>query len=199
MLFIFGTFGVHILLPFLILRYADGLSLRRALGFLSMNKVDWKGVFVIAPLFLVAFLLLSYPYMLLVGCPLHRLLGAVPAFAIPAHSIFSSYEAMFAFSAVQIAFMLVGNHVGEELYYRGYLLKKTAFLGRYHWAANGVFFSLYHIWQVPQTWPLFGLNVLFGLLMVCRKNTYVLPIFHLLTNYAWPILFVILFGSQPYG
>jgi membrane protease YdiL (CAAX protease family) len=198
-IFISVTFGIHIVLPFLALMYADGLSLRQTLGFLSMNKFDWKGAFVVAPLFLLAFVLLSYPYMLLIGRPLRGLLVAVPAFVIPEHSIFTSYEKMFAYSGVQILFMLVGNHIGEELYYRGYLLKKTAFLGEFNWVLNGIFFALYHIWQIPQTWPLFGLNILFGLLMVWRKNTYVLTVFHFLTNYAWPFLFVILFGSSPYG
>ena len=197
-LFISVTFGIHIILPFLVLMFADKLSFKETLAFLSLNKFDWKGAFVIAPIFLIAFVLLSYPYFIFIARPLRHLIDLVPAFVIPEHSIFTSYEKMFGFSAIQIFFMLVGNHIGEELYFRGYLLKKTAFLGNFNWILNGVFFSLYHIWQIPQTWPLFGLNILFGLLMVWRKNTYVLTIFHFLTNYGWPLLFVLLFGSAPY-
>lgn len=197
-LFISVTFGIHIILPFLVLMYLDKLSFKETFAFLSLSKFDWKGVFVIAPIFLFAFVLLSYPYFIFIARPLRHLIDLVPAFAIPEHSIFTSYEKMFGFSAIQIFFMLVGNHVGEELYFRGYLLKKTAFLGNFNWILNGVFFSLYHIWQIPQTWPLLGLNILFGLLMIWRKNTYVLVVFHFLTNYAWPFLFVILFGSAPY-
>ena len=45
----------------------------------------------------------------------------------------------------------VGNFLGEELYFRGYLMKKTAFLGGWNWVFNSVAFSLYHLWQAPQT------------------------------------------------
>ena len=197
--FIAVTFGIHIALPFLILRYADGLTFKQSLAFLSLNKFDWKGVVLIAPIFLLAFVLISYPYFIFIARPLRHLIDTIPALAIPEHSIFRSYQAMFNYSPVQILFLLIGNHIGEELYFRGYLLKKTAFLGKYTWVANGVFFALYHLWQIPQTWPLFGINILFGLLMIWRKNTYVLVVFHFLTNYMWPFLFIVLFGSQPYS
>jgi membrane protease YdiL (CAAX protease family) len=43
---------------------------------------------------------------------------------------------------------LVGNVFGEEIYYRGYLLPRMrAVFGRWDWVANGVLFTLKHIYQ----------------------------------------------------
>lgn len=139
-IFIAVTFGFHICMPILVLMFVDKLSFRETLAFLSLDKFDWKGIFMIAPIFLIALVFFSYPYMEFVARPLRHLIDFYPALAIPEHSIFTSYEKMFGYSAAQIFFMLVGNHLGEELYYRGYLLKKTAFLGNVNWIVNSVFF-----------------------------------------------------------
>jgi hypothetical protein len=163
-IFLLMTFGIHILVPVGLLRFKEKLSLKETLTFLSMDKIDWQGLLV-ALLMLFALVIFTHPYLHLVARPFGRWIRLQPMMTIPSHSIFVSYESMFDYSAFQIALMLIGNHVGEELYYRGYLMKKTAFLGKYNWVVNGVFFSLYHIWQIPQTWPLFGLSTAFGLLM----------------------------------
>ena len=42
--------------------------------------------------------------------------------------------------------------------------------------------GLYHLWQIPQTWPLIGLMLAFGLLMNLRKDLYVLIVFHVFVN-----------------
>lgn len=196
--FIAVTFGFHIFVPVMVLMFADKLSFRETLAFLSLNKFDWKGVFLIAPIFLIALVFFSYPYMEIVARPFRHLIDQYPALAIPEHSIFTSYEKMFGYSAWQIFLMLVGNHLGEELYYRGYLLKKTTFLGNLNWIVNSIFFSFYHIWQIPQTFPLFGISIFFGLLMILRKNLYVLIVFHFLANYAWTYLYAVIFGRPLY-
>ena len=79
-------------------------------------------------------------------------------------------------------FLFIGNFLGEELYFRGYLMKKSSFLGRANWFVNPLLFALYHLWQIPQTWPLIGLVLAFGLLMRMRKDLYVLVAFHLFVN-----------------
>ena len=43
---------------------------------------------------------------------------------------------------------LVGNIFGEEIYYRGYLLPRMrGAFGRWDWVANGVLFTLKHVYQ----------------------------------------------------
>ena len=47
-----------------------------------------------------------------------------------------------------IAIGLVFNVFGEEIYYRGYLLPRMrGAFGKWDWAANGVLFTLKHVYQ----------------------------------------------------
>ena len=80
---------------------------------------------------------------------------------------------------------LIGNFLCEELYFHGYLMKKIGFLGAWAWVVNSALFALYHVWQAPTTWALFGLVFFFGLLMQWRKNLYPLIAFHFLVNIVW--------------
>jgi len=50
---------------------------------------------------------------------------------------------------------------------------------------NSTLFALYHAWQAPTTWALFGLVFFFRLLMQWRKNLYPLIAFHFLVNIVW--------------
>lgn len=53
-----------------------------------------------------------------------------------------------AFVAVYLAIGLVFNVMGEELYYRGYLLPRMrGVFGRWDWVGNGVLFTLKHVYQ----------------------------------------------------
>jgi len=60
---ILGVFAWHVIVPFLVLRYVDGLSARESLAFLSLNKLDAKGFFLVMPLAFVVYTALSLPYM----------------------------------------------------------------------------------------------------------------------------------------
>lgn len=178
--FIVIAFGWHIVAPFLILRYADKLSLAQIAAFLGLNRVDWRGVFLVLPVYCVLFALVSTVYMTFVWNPLQQFFTSVPGFRIPSYSIFASN--FYNVPPLLLFFLFVGNFFGEELYFRAYLMKKTAFLGRANWVVNSVLFSLYHLWQIPQTWPLVGLVLAFGLLMTLRKDLTVLVVFHLFVN-----------------
>jgi hypothetical protein len=84
-----------------------------------------------------------------------------------------------------MAVFFIGNFVGEELYFRGYLMKKTSFLGGWNWAVNSALFVVYHLWQIPQTWPLIGIGLIFGFYMQWRKDFWSVVVLHLLINLAW--------------
>ena len=177
------TFGWHMLSPFLLLRASDRLSFRQSLSFLGLNKIDLRGLFVVLPIFCAAFALVSIPYMQFVWKPLHAACQAVPLFHIPAWSIFGGDpRGFYAFPPFALLLLFVGNYLGEELYFRGYLMKKSSFLGATNWVVNSLLFAVYHLWQIPQTWPLIGLVFAFGLLMRLRKDLYVLIAFHLFVN-----------------
>jgi membrane protease YdiL (CAAX protease family) len=180
------TFGWHILSPFLILRGADKLTLRQSCAFLGLNRIDWRGLLLFLPVYCVLFALVSLPYMRYLWNPLFHWLSAVPLFHVPAYSIFnmdtSGPPPIYSFPPIALLFLFIGNFLGEELYFRGYLMKKTAFLGRWNWIINSLLFALYHLWQIPQTWPAVGLILFFGLLMQLRKDIYTLVLFHLFVN-----------------
>jgi uncharacterized protein len=145
--------------------------------------VDWRGLFLVLPIYFVLFVLVSLPYQKFVAPVIEDWTKSVPLFRIPADSIFQDTpEAMYSFPPIALLFLGLGNFVGEELYFRGYLMKKSAFLGQVNWVVSSVLFALYHLWQVQQTWPMVGLVLAFGLLMKLRKDLYVLIAFHFLVN-----------------
>lgn len=177
------TLGWHLLSPFFFLRAADGLTFRESLSFLGLSRIDLKGLFLVLPVFCCGLALVSVPYMQFVWNPLSTLLQAVPLFHVPRWSIFGGDPAgLYAFPPYALALLFVGNFLGEELYFRSYLMKKSSFLGAANWGVNPVLFGLYHLWQIPFTWPLIGLVLAFGLLMRLRKDLYVLIAFHFFVN-----------------
>jgi len=197
-IFFFITYGWHIVLPIYMLRYAEGKKWQEVWQYLGMNKIDYKGLILWLPIFFILTVLISYPYLIYIGRPLRQIIDTIPQLSIPEYSLFSSYEGLYNWPILVIVLMLLGNLVGEELYFRSYLMKKTEFLGIHNAWVNGVFFAVYHFWQAPQTWPLFGISILFSLLMYWRKNLYVVIIFHGLLNFLWPLAYNWLFKSYPF-
>jgi uncharacterized protein len=185
------TFGWHMFAAFVLLRLSDGLSFRESLAYVGLNRIDVRGLLLVLPVFCVGFALVSVPYMQFVWAPLSAACQRVPLFHIPAWSIFRSADGLYAFPRFALLLLFIGNFLGEELYFRGYLMKKSSFLGGANWAVSSFLFALYHLWQIPQTWPLVGLVFAFGLLMRMRKDLYVLIAFHLFVN-MW-----LTFGEYP--
>lgn len=191
-LLIVVTFGWHMALPVMILRFKDKLGWKQTFEFLGLNRMDLRGLFVVLSVYCVLFSLAALPYMQWIWNPLEKWLQSVPAFRMPEYTIFSAGpEGLYSFSPVALLFLFIGNFLGEELYFRGYLMKKIAFLGNAAWIVNSFLFAIYHFWQVPQTWPLLGLVFSIGLLMHLRKDLYVLVAFHLFIN-MW-----LNYGSYP--
>lgn len=57
-------------------------------------------------------------------------------------------EANYLFVLLYLAIGLVFNIFGEEIYYRGYLLPRMrGAFGKWDWVANGVLFTLKHVYQ----------------------------------------------------
>jgi membrane protease YdiL (CAAX protease family) len=59
-----------------------------------------------------------------------------------------SLQGNYLFLLVATAITLIFNIFGEEIYYRGYLLPRMrGAFGRWDWVANGVLFTLKHVYQ----------------------------------------------------
>ncbi|WP_128546774.1 CPBP family intramembrane glutamic endopeptidase [Larkinella soli] len=193
----FITFGWHMVLPFLILRYHDKLSVRQTFEYLGMDRFDWRGCSYLQVIAFLLFTILTLPYMAYLQRPMYQWLDAAPLLRIPDYSIFKTAESLYGFPPVLLLLLFIGNFVGEELYFRGYLQKKTAFLGKHNVWVNGVLFAVYHLFQIPQTWPLVIPSMVFPLLMAARKNLYVVILFHLLVNLVWAPLIHFLLPFMP--
>jgi membrane protease YdiL (CAAX protease family) len=112
----------------------------------------------------VVLLILGMSLSMVMG-PVNRSLASVPRFVPPAWwpansnpnvevksaaDVFPDVNLVGNYGFVLLYFLigLVGNIFGEEIYYRGYLLPRMrdAF-GRWDWVANGVLFTLKHVYQ----------------------------------------------------
>jgi membrane protease YdiL (CAAX protease family) len=75
--------------------------------------------------------------------------------------------------------------MGEEAYFRGFLLKRLGWLGpNGSWLASNALFCSYHLWQAPVNWaylPVFFL-LPFGFGMAWRKSLWVTILIHVLLN-----------------
>ncbi len=187
LLMFFVTYVWHMVFPMIMLRYMDGLGFKESLRFLGLHKFDTKGFFVVMPVIFVIFSFMMLPYYTEIAMPLREYVRSLDFWAMPEYSIFlGGPNGLYNFPGYLLFFLLIGNFFGEEIYYRGYLMKKTAFLGNWNWAVSSLLFGFYHFWQAEQTWPMFIPVMIFGLMMVWRKNIYVLIGFHALLNIALP-------------
>jgi len=174
------AFGWHMITPVVLLRFKDQLTWRQTFEFLSLNRLDLRGLFLVLPVYCALFALAALFYMRWVWRPLQIWLQSIPAFHMPDYTIFNGN--LYNFPPIALLLLFIGNFLGEELYFRGYLMKKIAFLGNAAWVVNSLLFAIYHFWQIPQTWPLIGLVLTIGLLMQLRKDLYVLVAFHFFIN-----------------
>jgi len=193
-MFVIFTLGWHMAFPVFMLRRHEKLGWTEVFEFLSLNRFSLKEIIIVAPIAFAMSVVLSLPYMMSLYEPFQTWLNSVPGLQIPSHSIFASYEAFYGAPMAIMMLMLIGNFVGEEIYFRGYFMKKTAFLGRFNWFMNSFLFCIYHLWQIPQTWPLIVPCIFFGLTMHLRKNLYTLIVFHLLFNLAGVQIYHVLLG-----
>jgi membrane protease YdiL (CAAX protease family) len=183
----FITYVWHMVMPLLMLRYVDGLKFRESLAFLGFTKFDKRGMFLVLPIVFVIFSFITLPYLQWIAMPIREWTRSIEFLAMPEYSIFLGGEGgLYSFPLTALIPLLIGNFVGEELYYRGYLMKKTAFLGRWNWSVSGFLFGIYHFWQAEQTWPLAIPAMIFTLMMVWRKDIYVVIILHALLNIVFP-------------
>jgi len=174
----------HLFFPLIVLNWAEKLSFRQIVSFLGLDHFDFKGFFLVVPLFFLVYTLLSLPFMRFAYPVLVDWINSVPWLRVPSYSIFQGTR-IYLLPGWMLLLFAVGNFVGEEVYFRGYLLKKIGFLGSWAWVVNSMLFALYHMWQPAMTWPLIILSLAFGLLMRWRKNLYPLIFFHFLANIAW--------------
>ena len=169
-------------MPFLWLRQR-GLSFGDSLDALGMKRVDWAGILVVMPLAIAAFGVLALPYFAFGYEPLRAWLDRVPLLHMPSWHVF--YYGYYNFPLVPLLLVILGNFVGEEIYFRGYLQKRLSWLGPYRAVLAGNFlFLTYHLWQAPVNWAMLPVFFLIPLcyLMAWRKSLWVAIAAHVVFN-----------------
>jgi len=176
--------GWELLGTLAMLRYVERLSFRESLRFLGFNRIDLKGNLILVPVVCVVFTLVSIPFMKWLYPHLRLFLDSIPAFHMGEWHIY--HIGYYSFGWPVLLLVVVANFVGEEVYFRGYLLKKIDALP-VPWLISSLLFQVYHLWQVPINWPFMLLAPLipFSLLMMWRKNIYSPILFHVFTNLVW--------------
>ncbi len=94
-------------------------------------------------------------------------------------------EDMELVAKVFLAAILIDGIIGpvvEELFFRGYLLPRMAYLG--HWAPilNGALFGLYHFWQPHNFLALMAVGIILSYIVWKKQNVYLGIIIHCAIN-----------------
>jgi uncharacterized protein len=178
------AFGWHICGVFAYLRWIDKLGFRDSLSYLGLNRWDWKGMLVIVPLACLYFTVIGLPYQAYVAPPINEAINAIPAFHIYDWHI--QKTGYFSFPLPLIILSFIGAHLGEEIYFRGFLLQKMSKV-KYHWMINAVLFECYHVWQAAVNWSQAPLGLIdpFALIVFWRKNLWVSVAYHIFLNMMW--------------
>lgn len=142
--------------------------------------------------------------------PVNRILASVPGFAPPewwsavsnpnikisgAADMFPDINLTGNYLFVLLFFVvgLVFNIFGEEIYYRGYLLPRMrGVFGKWDWVANGVLFTLKHIYQ---RWLFPGILVgglCFAFAAGPLGSLPLAMVYHWVGNFLLPMVFLIM-------
>jgi membrane protease YdiL (CAAX protease family) len=142
--------------------------------------------------------------------PVNRALASVPGFVPPewwgagsnptvqVNSAADAFpdvdlEGNYSFVLLYVAIGLVFNIVGEELYYRGYLLPRMrGTFGRWDWVANGLLFTLKHVYQ---RWLYPGILVgglAFAFAAGPLASLPLAMIFHWVGNFLFQVVFLVM-------
>jgi len=185
----FLLFGLMMLVTWLYLKLVEKLSFRQMLGELGLTRFSWKNmllaVLVTIP-FALFYILLWQP---LVWEPGFRLLDGIPAFHIPDWhwqkiGIESAMESLpkIVFIPAMIT-VIIGNHLGEEIFFRGFLFKRTEpFFGKWTFIAAGLLFILHHTFQASRTYPAFPIGIFVTGYYAWRRDIYGCILIHLIMN-----------------
>lgn len=182
-------FVLQLFFVYLNARYLDGLSLASIVEGLGLKRFSFVNILLAVAYGIVSLILLNV-YVSHVGRHIYSFLQTIPWLSMPewhfqvcAKPEYSSFEMVLLLMA-----MLGMNVFCEEVFFRGYLFRKSAFLGRATWIVNGLFFIAYHLFQVPLTYAIFPVGLMISGYFAWRKDIYGAMIIHLMINVFLPSL-----------
>lgn len=173
--------GIMLLLgaaTFVSARLLDGLRPREVLRLTGVARFDPAAAGVAVALWLgvvAASSLVAYED------TLRSLIERVDWLALPPWH-FQRTDGFIELAPAAAGFALVANVVCEELWFRGYLQDKLAFMGSASWIGAGLLFTLYHVFEAPIAYPgVLGALALAGL-WALRQDLWSCVLLHALLN-----------------
>ncbi|NAS11529.1 CPBP family intramembrane glutamic endopeptidase [Poritiphilus flavus] len=76
----------------------------------------------------------------------------------------------------------IAGPVAEELFFRGYLLPRMAYLKKWAPVVNGLFFGLYHFWQPHNYIGIIAVGIIISFVVWKKQNVYLGIIIHCALN-----------------
>lgn len=175
------------MIAYFYLRRMDGMNLRQMADWLGLTRFDGKSLLLSAALTLPFIAFINYLWLPLVK-PAWAFLDSVPLFRMPPwfwqNTMAESIQTLpRSLTVTTMAFVIFFNHFCEEVYFRGFLYRKTEpFFGRWTPIAAGVLFVSYHVFQIPKTWPMFPLGIFMSSMYHWRRDIYSVILVHTLIN-----------------
>jgi len=181
--------GLMLLITWLYLKVVEGLSFKGMVNELGLNRFSWKNM-LLAVLMTIPFLIFyKLVWTPIVWKPGFHFLDSISVFHIPEwnwQKIGIPYAAETLSKSVflpAIITMIIANHLGEEIFFRGFLFKRTEpFFGKLSFIAAGLLFILHHTFQASKTYPAFPLGIFITGYYAWRRDIYGCILIHFLMN-----------------
>ncbi|PIR17596.1 MAG: hypothetical protein COV46_03555 [Deltaproteobacteria bacterium CG11_big_fil_rev_8_21_14_0_20_49_13] len=168
-------------------RFIDNLNLKSLIISLGLKRTSVKNI-VIAILWGAAAVIVLHFYMPVIGKPIYSYLQSVPWISMPDwHYQVCAKPSYTAIQMTALMIVMLGVNVFcEEVFFRGYLFRKTMFFGKWTWIVNGLLFIAYHVFQIPITYAIFPVGLIVSGYFAWRKDIYGVMIVHLIINMLLP-------------
>lgn len=174
--------GTEILIAHLYCKRYEGRGIWSALKSANTIGFNWKAIG--AAVLWAAMSVVVMKAYLWAAAPLIASFRELPFLSLPAWHFqnldFPPYPA--AVKTLLLVGMLGTNVFAEEVYFRGFLLERLQFLGRYAFVVNGVLFILYHVFQMRVSYPLVPFGLLISGYYVMFRNVWGAMLIHLILN-----------------
>ncbi|MFZ6030492.1 MAG: CPBP family intramembrane glutamic endopeptidase [Chloroflexota bacterium] len=170
------------------LKYVDELTFKQMIDWLGLNRFSWKNMVWALVLFVPFIGLLGFVWIPYIGKPLTQFLETIPLISMPTwfwqNTMQVSLKTLpLAVTLVPLSLVIIFNHVGEEIYFRGLLFQKTeAFFGKWTPVIAGLLFITYHTFQLSKTLPIFPTGIFLASFYYWKRDIYSVIFLHLLIN-----------------
>jgi len=181
--------GLMLFITWLYMRIVERLSFKEMICELGLNRFSWKNM-ILAVLVTIPFALFHlFFWKPVVWDPGFQFLDSISILHIPewnwqkigiGHAIETLPKGVFLPAMITL---IIANHLGEEIFFRGFLFKRTEpFFGKLTFIAAGLLFILHHTFQASKTYPAFPMGIFITGYYAWRRDIYGCILIHFIMN-----------------